>query len=1608
MSEVPKTLNLNKHPALVPNYSLIQAKNMKLSNDLTRLTNEEGIAQNAHIKEAITNVYGGDGWFIVGVIPTSTELVIFTVSPNPTNDRFDGKIFRYNEDVEYGTSTQNESKVNNCILVSDQWKWYGGKLKGDYTYNINQHLIVQLAEDPYDREELSFVTDIETTKRDIKVPLKTFDFDDWDIICDKQLGTCIDLADFNAQQFVDERKVNNRKLKNEDDGTDISTRFGNRADWVNAVVPQVPVCNVTWGGLINGNAFKGIYTFFIRYKIDCWGNYTQWYSIGFPIICDDVERNSVSRYNWYYDYGDQDDESGHGYGCIDFYSSNREFCAYLPKIRFKFQADWEVLNFQKYQIGIVIKRNDTTKCFRSDDFDRYPENNGNIKLTEYEYIFNREKLVETSLEELTLDKYNYYNVRNTINYQNRNYIANYTETNYNISEKEIGLFDEGYKINEIFKLKLFAYSPYRRQNPKETAIDPNSITYFQDYCMDEFCYDTNLIHGADEAKGKRKLNNAKSWEKVKGYDYGAWHRIMGSWLPGSHFGVPLYEVIGTDRNKWLTVGNTSNYAWKFVLFQREGRDQFAWWNRDDSRCSIGYVKSDGSFQDLGTDLTITWDNGDKSVYLDGGYNWMSAYSPYLDYKESFASRAVHKTLIPGEVYSFYIHFVDKFGQSTYGFHIPNLDSKWIDDIDLNQTLETYFGKVNDESGIADQQLKAIYAAYRNNPIKWKDYKLYQFINNGGENGEGLIGYDQVLTAVGPIGAGSTNLKWGYYANNSGQTFHRVPMYNMVADVSDSDTRSQFRVFGANVDVDMNNSTTRDFLQRLKDLGYVGWYLSYEKAEPMSRVVGFASETDASEDIDDHPTNHDLDNLEDKFKGDYDGKWTYYRGNNNIATGGISDGKDVHKNVFVYSEDLNTTSRLKTDFNAISFRWAMFDYRGFWHDQGTNKVAEDRASLNLPEVMSTKKFKEVDKIIYPIEDYEILVADAPNNLNKGTRLRVRNPGVFNEDNYEYNAIATVWSLNNNIYTNPNKELIRINNIRLIDDRTNLNDDNIFGAYPGCCTYNSTIVFRRTGARWDPQWTTVKGTDGCRYYALNQGSYNVVSPQRLVQHSCYFHRFFESKQENNRPDIQYFILNIDNKARFDDEEDTKRIAKLPNDALMFHGGPDVLFPGRPVMPNQTLDMYRYQFPDEVVYDKLLLAYDPNRRNITKYDKTIRRSDVIQDESYVNAWRTYTANNYKIITENKGNIVNLVGIGLYLLAHTEHSMFMFDRTAALQTQNQDVQLLTPDAFDTQYKEVYTSDKGFAGIQDRFAYIVGEFGYIFYNNDFHRIFKFDEKAINYVDDNIYLWLEKELPTKVRFANDKYNNRLLACFTIDNDHWETLSYNTQTGTYISAHDYKFDYAYNTKVHNYYQQFAQSTSLQQYTHENNYGRYDNQFRDLNNKTNLFLYIKESNDVQASYIDIIFNDMYETIKFLEYIKYKVKRIDNYLNRYDQGNNVDNDNFPVEEETWSNIAYANRNVPNYSGDIIRIFNEYCDTFDMNVDITNDPNRYNRYKLPYFELGNWNFNYFRNNIPAHPGEISDRLRRIYGNQIVVRFIFKNTPNKRIEFETVQCIVTKQRNVI
>ena len=49
-------------------------------------------------------------------------------------------------------------------------------------------------------------------------------------------------------------------------------------------------------------------------------------------------------------------------------------------------------------------------------------------------------------------------------------------------------------------------------------------------------------------------------------------------------------------------------------------------------------------------------------------------------------------------------------------------------------------------------------------------------------------------------------------------------------------------------------------------------------------------------------------------------------------------------------------------------------------------------------------------------------------------------------------------------------------------------------------------------------------------------------------------------------------------------------------------------------------------------------------------------------------------------------------------------------MRTEDKDVQLVIPDAFDIDYVEMFTSTRGYAGIQKVNQFVCSNYGYIFY----------------------------------------------------------------------------------------------------------------------------------------------------------------------------------------------------------------------------------------------------------------------------------------------------------
>lgn len=196
--------------------------------------------------------------------------------------------------------------------------------------------------------------------------------------------------------------------------------------------------------------------------------------------------------------------------------------------------------------------------------------------------------------------------------------------------------------------------------------------------------------------------------------------------------------------------------------------------------------------------------------------------------------------------------------------------------------------------------------------------------------------------------------------------------------------------------------------------------------------------------------------------------------------------------------------------------------------------------------------------------------------------------------------------------------------------------------------------------------------------------------------------------------------------------------------------------------------------------------------KFNKTIRRSNVISDESLVNGFRIFDDEQYKIIKENKGDITNIVGIGLYLLVHTQYSLFVFDRSPKLTNSSQ---LQIPDTFDIDYQEVLPSNEGFGGLADKEECIVSKNGYIWYDSVNKIIFKYENGKASVLSSDINNFIKDVNVSTVRFGEDLITNRIIICIYVDVDNSTypiTISYNFNTNTFISLHDYSFTNCYRT------------------------------------------------------------------------------------------------------------------------------------------------------------------------------------------------------------------------
>lgn len=430
---------------------------------------------------------------------------------------------------------------------------------------------------------------------------------------------------------------------------------------------------------------------------------------------------------------------------------------------------------------------------------------------------------------------------------------------------------------------------------------------------------------------------------------------------------------------------------------------------------------------------------------------------------------------------------------------------------------------------------------------------------------------------------------------------------------------------------------------------------------------------------------------------------------------------------------------------------------------------------------------------------------------------------------------------------------------------------------------------------------------------------------------------------------------------------------------------------------------------VYSKIL-----NNR-FTEFNNTVRSSNIDVDEVYRGIYR-FEAEDYYNVPTNRGIIVNLFSIINKIYVHCEHALFVFTDTNMMKvgdnlytSNNTEVALQQSSPFEIGIQEIFDSEYGYAGLQNKKHSLITFNSYIFYDKLAKTIYAYSgdslPTAISNGIDKILKWFE---PDDIMFAADNANDRFFINLRKEiNDEIKNicLSFNFTSKSFISIHDIDFDESFNSRINTYFQ-------------KNNQGENNDEvniYKIDNDNINDYSFLKKISILQladvddifansinkvANSIDVICNLQYEIVKTLNWINWICREVNNY--------NVN-----------PTITVAEEDGKLYSGHYIRIYSD--ETYSPLIPLTNDENKplrsndvplmagereYNpqAYTYPRYNCGVWSINNFRdirninaNKNPSKPDRlpISDNKSLLYGKYFVVRFIFKD---KNFKLENIK----------
>lgn len=1334
--------------------------------------------------------------------------------------------------------------------------------------------------------------------------------------------------------------------------------------------PKCPTANLILSDTYVKTIPNGVYVFFIRYKIRK-DVYTNWFICSRPIFAGSSEKIETIQ------------------GGLKYINTHKD-AAKSFVFNLEFVQDSNISQYKEYQLGFIITHDEATDARIWKHFDI------NIRTIYFDY----DNVTETNIDDLLKTTYELYNVKNVTAFKNKLYISNYKETNFNIEDINSNNIGEYIELSTNVKtLNTSDLTPTLIL--RGTKLQYNANKNYYDYTssgktLKNFISSDDILVNVDQLS--RYGESYKKEDVVKlTYDYNNKADPDIIFLTKVENNLHNKTIFGENFSKELpTNNNNSDKVNPFginCLGTDGGKLDTYFGVYKPIKSCINY-ENNNSFYNIGLSFAFGSFNADKTFDPDYkksalafnafneiyNYNlitlnnkeykqcWTATDGGFKDSDITYIKDIIKKEIENRKFFARTSVIITSSGIS-YPFYTDGNMPK-----ESDNAFASYLGHnttCNPFTIDLYENKHTVYKDYYDTP--WKHYKddYFDFIDPD------LCNTSSIKEEL------STKIKNYIYNIIKTKIYAITPEGNILLDLNNNiDNLVQCSAltvkfinvtFTPNINVEKEDSTYKFKIN-------VSITSKIEKYQTVCNISLNNLDKLEAKALTQQPTLMPLSTY---------GAYIHFVDSSNIITNGIKI-KDIKTGVIDNANNIITLQyKILKSFKNTNYKSFFISIinKGDIIIEGFAYTRITESNTNILNCI------ELDTLIYNINE-NITIID-----QNGDEITTKANYYSSGSTYPYLAFGNcgyVSWIDNNTYSNK-KLYIKIKRVK-----EEISYNSLIKA-SGFIPTNSTnnIKFDIIDGYYDSWFCNIKKpsftlssncyVSGNDVYNINRNNLALKEFDEYINVSTSSVYYIKSNYNLNyltlSEDISDKLFSIGSAS-----SGLKQIAKVINSAILSY-------------------IYELKSMYKDFFNKKFSEYNETYK--IEFDNTIRVSNVLSDETFNNSVFKFEAENYYNIPTDRGIIVSLFSIGNNIYVHTKGSLYKFDASQTIMSNSEDIQLQEAEPFSTGINQIFDSQYGYGGINNKEAGCITFDSYFFYDNQSNHIFAYEgNNQLHFIDNSIYKFLKYFKFNKCNTIHDIENNRILFEFITDNNESTTISYNYRIKNFVSFHDITLNNAFNSR--NYVYSYNNNRFLKLFYNDfkietevihllggtikidNLFGAassqsfitfsYNNLYKDLSNKEIL----KIETPFSISIITFSKEYLNEVINNISYIGYENIEIGNNYTIIDSI-------VPSPLSNRFNINYTKSENKNPVNSLFVISDSCMSTLiQSTVDDKERPNSLLEYKGFKYDKGIWNANYFRNvkntdniyNYPNQPRQgknpNSDNYSLMYGKYFIFTFNF------------------------